>query len=163
MSIMTFDTGNTIMTKRFTVLSIEDNKADFTFLKKALNKIPDIELNLINIDNGQNALDFLYKKGEYISAPTPNIIILDINLPSINGKEILRDLKKHKLYKTIPIIIFTTSSDQEDIKEMYNLHANSYITKTFNIKELYEKIGIMGKYWFKTNKLPDNNNFCSEQ
>ncbi len=146
--------------KKFTILSIEDNKPDFILLEKALNKIQDISLDIINIDNGKNALDFLYKKGEYQSAPTPNIIILDINLPVINGKEILKTIKNDDCYKVIPVIVFSTSDYYSDIEEAYRLYANSYITKTFDIHELYKKITDIGEYWLKSNELPDTNNFC---
>lgn len=148
------------MNKIFTVLSIEDNEADFELIKQALNKIPDLSLDIINITNGGDALNFLYKKDPFKSAPTPNIIILDINLPSVNGKEILKTIKADENYKTIPVIIFSTSDDYSDIEETYKLHANSYITKTFDIKELYEKVNMIGEYWLKYNELPDNNSFC---
>ncbi len=151
------------MDKRFTILSIEDNKADFTLLAKALNRIEGLSLDIINIDNGQNAVDFLFKKKEYKSAPTPNIIMLDINLPAINGKEILKLLKNDKCFRTIPVIIFSTSDYYSDIEEAYKLHANSYITKTFDIQDLYAKVKSIGEYWLKTNRLPDNNNFCFVQ
>ena len=148
------------MEKRFTVLSIEDNQADFDLLKKALEDIPDISLDIININNGQQAMDFLYKKKRFKSAPTPNIIILDINLPSIDGIEILKSIKANENYKSIPVIIFSTSDYYVDIEETYKLHANSYITKTFDINELYQKITMIGEYWLKTNELPCNKNFC---
>ena len=148
------------MEKRFTVLSIEDNQADFDLLKKALEDIPDISLDIININNGQQAMDFLYKKKRFKSAPTPNIIILDINLPSIDGIEILKSIKANENYKSIPVIIFSTSDYYVDIEETYKLHANSYITKTFDINELYQKITMIGEYWLKTNELPCKNNFC---
>jgi chemotaxis family two-component system response regulator Rcp1 len=148
------------MEKRFTVLSIEDNKPDFVLLKDALERIPDISLDIVNIDNGEDALNFLYKKEEFQSAPTPNIIILDINLPNIDGKEILKAIKNDNNYKSIPVIIFSTSDYYTDVEEMYKLHANSYITKTFDVKELYHKIKMIGEYWLKSNELPDKNNFC---
>jgi len=146
--------------KRFTVLSIEDNEADFVLLKKALETIPDLSLDIVNISNGNTAMDFLYKRDDFKSAPTPNIIILDINLPSVNGKEILKTIKTDENYKSIPVIIFSTSDYYVDIEETYQLHANSYITKTFDINELYKKITMIGEYWLKSNELPDNNNFC---
>jgi two-component system, chemotaxis family, response regulator Rcp1 len=148
------------MAKRFTILSIEDNEADFELLRQALSKIPNLSLDVINISNGSDALNFLYKKGNFESAPTPHIIILDINIPNINGKEILKIIKTDDAYKVIPVIIFTTSDFPPDIEETYKLHANSYITKTFDIQELYDKVGLIGKYWFKSNELPNNNNFC---
>lgn len=143
----------------FTVLSVEDNQPDFALLEKALNAIPDLSLNIINIANGQYALDFIYKKGNYSSAPTPDIIILDINLPLINGQEILKTLKNSEEYRTIPVIMFSTSDSEKDIMEAYHLYANSYITKTFDVKELFRKISSLGEYWLKTNKPPKTNNF----
>lgn len=148
------------MEKRFTVLSIEDNEPDFVLLKHALEKIPNLSLDIININNGKDALNFLHKKENFESAPTPNIIILDINLPNIDGKEILKAIKNDENYKSIPVIIFSTSDYYTDVEEMYKLHANSYITKTFDIKELFHKIHMIGEYWLKSNELPDKNNFC---
>jgi len=145
--------------KTFTVLSIEDNKPDFLLLEKALNSIENVSLNIINVINGKEALDFMYKKGEYKSAPVPDMIILDINLPLVDGKEVLKRLKKDEIYRIIPIIIFSTSSSYPDIEESYKLYANSYITKTFDVKELFKKITIMGEYWLKNNESPVLNNF----
>ena len=148
------------MNRKFTVLSIEDNEADFVLIKKALKRIPGLLLDVININNGEDALNFIYKKGEYSSAPNPHIILLDINLPNMDGKEILKILKNDKNHKKIPVIIFSTSDYYLDIEETYQLHANSYVTKTFDINRLYKKINEIGEYWLKSNRLPDNNNFC---
>ena len=151
------------MIQKFTVLSIEDNEADFVLIKKALKRIPGLLLDVININNGEDALNFIYRKGHYKSAPRPNIILLDINLPKLSGKEILKIVKADNNYKTIPIIIFSTSDYYLDIEETYELHANSYVTKTFDINNLYKKINIIGNYWLKSNILPDHNNFCYVQ
>ena len=80
--------------QEFTILSIEDNKPDFVLLEKALNNIEGISLDIINIPSGEKSLDFIYKKGEYQNAPTPDLIILDINLPLLDGQEVLKTLKK---------------------------------------------------------------------
>lgn len=149
------------MTKKiFTILSVEDNLPDFVLLKKALDAIQDLSFNIINISNGQAALDFIYKNGEYQAAPTPDLIILDINLPSISGQEILETLKKDDKYKVIPIVIFSTSDSPKDIIEAYRACANSYITKTANVKKLFKKIATLGEYWLDTNESLDFNNFC---
>jgi len=149
--------------KHFTIVSIEDNEPDFVLLQKAIKAVPDLSIDLINVRNGEDALNFLYKKGEFTSAPTPNIIILDINLPKINGHEILKSIKNNEKLKTIPVIIFSTSDSNKDIEESYSLYANSYITKTFNIQDLFKKIETMADYWFKTTELPPTTNFCSVQ
>jgi len=145
--------------QRFTVVSIEDNTPDFELLKQALSTVPDLSIDLINIQNGQSAIEFLHKIGEYKSAPTPDLIILDINLPKINGLDILRYIKKDNKLKIIPVIILSTSDNEKDIKESYALSANTYITKTFDLKELFEKIKMVAEYWFKTAELPPTSNF----
>jgi len=149
--------------KRFTVLSIEDNKPDFVLLEKALNKIEGLSLDIINIPSGEKSLDFIYKKGEYTEATTPDLIILDINLPLLDGQEILKILKEDKKYRIIPVIMFSTSDNEKDIKKSYGLYANSYITKTFDINELFRKIADMGEYWLKTSEIPNLNNICIVQ
>jgi two-component system, chemotaxis family, response regulator Rcp1 len=144
--------------KQFTILSIEDNQADFDLLEKAL-KNANASLQVINIQNGQEALDFVYKQSKHAKAPTPDIIILDINLPGINGEKLLEIFKKDEKCRVIPIIIFSTQNQEKEIKRMYELYANSYLTKTSDIKELFAKIASLEHYWFSTNELPSENNF----
>ncbi len=144
----------------FNILSIEDNEPDFTLLEEALNRIPDLDLSITNISNGQTALEYLLKKGEFEEAKTPDLIILDINLPKINGYEILKKIKNHKKYKVIPVIMFSTSSEEEDIQKSYEGYANSYIIKSFDTKNLFEKIATMGEYWLKTSTMTKADNIC---
>lgn len=146
--------------KQFTILSIEDNKADFQLLKQNLLSISEVDLTIMNIDNGDKAMDFIFKMNGYQSAKTPDLIILDINLPSIDGTEILKKIKEHKIYRIIPIIVFSTSDAEEDIIKSYNLYANSYITKSFEIGDIFKKIAVMGEYWLKTAILPKIENIC---
>ena len=146
------------MKKSFNILAVEDNKADFILLKKALMEIEGIELDIINVNSGEDAFLFLGKKEPFNKAFTPNIIILDLNLPGISGHEILEKIKIDPMLKLIPIVIYSTSDDKKDITKSYKLHANSYITKTFNIEELFDKISNIGEYWFKTSQLPDTDN-----
>jgi two-component system, chemotaxis family, response regulator Rcp1 len=146
--------------QQFTVISIEDNLPDFELLKQALNAVNDLSINLINIQNGQTALNYLLKKKGYENAPTPDLIILDINLPQIGGLEILNTIKKDENLKSIPVIVFSTSDAMRDIRKSYILNANTYITKTFDIKELFDKVKIVADYWFKTAELPYSCDFC---
>jgi len=146
--------------KVFEILSVEDNEPDFDLLQNALSKIQDVSLNITHISNGQCALDYVYKKGEYEKCKTPDLIILDINLPKINGYEILKKIKNSKRYKRIPVIMFSTSTLEEDISKSYEAHANSYIIKSFDVKTLFEKVATMGEYWLKTSEMPQKGNIC---
>lgn len=142
------------MKNKTIILTVEDNEPDSQLLKKALESIENNQLEIINLINGQDALDFVYKIGNFTDSPTPAIIILDLDLPQVDGYEVLENLKNHQIHKVIPIIIFSTSEDSYDIKTCYQMHANSYVIKSFDIKELFEKIANLGEYWLKTTKLP---------
>lgn len=143
--------------KTFNILSIEDNEPDFMLLKEALLKISNITINITNINNGQKALDYIFKKKEYKNSITPQLIILDINLPKVNGHEILKKIKKSKKYKSIPVIIFSGLESEENIQKSYEEYANSYITKNYDIEPLLKKIITMGEYWLKTSEIPKIN------
>jgi len=147
------------MTKKtFEILSIEDNEPDFSLLEKALTEIPDISINLTNISNGQSALDYIFKRNIYKNSKTPHLIILDINLPKMNGHEILRKIKRSKKYKIIPVIMFSSSMIEDDIRKSYEEYANSYIAKSFDVKSLFEKIKKIGEYWLTTSEIIEINN-----
>lgn len=142
--------------KHFNILSVEDNEADFLLLKKAFEKIKDKDLSIVNIDNGKDALKYIYKEGPYKTATTPDLIILDLNLPTVSGFEILKKIKKDECFCVIPIIIYTTSDNECDIWASYGLLANSYVTKTFDLDEMYKKISIIGEYWLTYSELPNH-------
>jgi len=146
------------MPKTFTILSIEDNRPDFELLKKGLLRVQDLSLNIINVSNGEDALRYLYKKPPFQEAILPTLILLDINLPTVSGEEILEVIKTNRNLKKIPVIIISTSDAERDINECYKKHANSYITKTFDINELFSKIEAMVNYWLKTSELPPERN-----
>jgi len=142
--------------KTYNILVIEDNEADFTLLNKALRKIQGVKLDITNVTNGQDGIDYVYKQGKFAQAATPDLIILDLNLPIKNGFEVLNTVKKDSILKTIPIVICTTSDAQKDILACYDLYANSYITKGFDLKDIFQKIGNLGEFWFKTAQMPAN-------
>jgi len=148
------------MSDKFDILSVEDNEPDFNMLKMALNRIPDLELNIVNIKNGKDALDYIFKKNGYKEVKTPDLIVLDINLPKLSGLEIVKKIKTNKKYKVIPVIMFSTSDTEEDINESYLAHANSYIVKTQGAVGLFEKIATMGEYWLKSTKMAKADNIC---
>ena len=144
----------------FKILVIEDNEPDFVLLEKALEMIEDINIEVFNAKNGQEGLDFVFKEGNFTKAPTPDIIILDLNLPVMSGFEVLKNLKSDPLHKLIPIVVYSTSDEKGDICSSYSLYANSYITKTFDLMELFDRIKHFGSYWLETVKLPDSDQYC---
>lgn len=144
----------------FKILIIEDSEPDYFVLQKALELIEGIELEEVRVKNGQEGINYIFKKEQYAGVSTPDIIILDLNLPVKNGFEVLKCIKNDDIYKVIPVIIYSTSDETGDICASYSLYANSYLTKTSDIKELFEKIKCFGKYWSKTVKLPDDDQYC---
>lgn len=142
---------------KFYILSVEDNEPDFVVLKKALeDNCSDLILEFMHIKDGATAIDFLFKRGEYEKAKTPDIVILDLNLVDMNGLDVLSAIKESNEIKHIPVIMFTTSESETDINRAYQLYANSYITKTFTPEDMFKKIGIIGDYWLKTTEIPES-------
>lgn len=144
------------MNKIFNILSVEDNLADFYLLEKALRKIEGIQIEIFHVVNGQHAIDYINKNGNFKEAKDIDLIILDLNLPVLNGLEVLKKLKSDECNKLIPTIIYTTSEENVDVITCYSYHANSYVTKSFEIKDVFEKVKNLGEYWLKTSKLTDN-------
>lgn len=150
------------MSKTFKILVIEDNEPDLWLLKEALKLVEDkdLKLDVSCVTNGQDGIDYVLKNGDYSDVTTPDLIFLDLNLPVKNGFEVLKCLKTDALYKMIPIIIYSTSDESGDICASYSLYANSYLTKTFSIIELFDKIKCFSNYWVNTVELPDSSSYC---
>lgn len=144
----------------FKILVVEDSEPDFILLKKALDTVNDVEIEITHVINGQDCLDYVFKEERYSDVDTPDIIILDLNLPIKNGFEVLKCIKSDALYRLIPIIIYSTSDEAGDICASYSLYANSYLTKTFDITELFEKIKCFSTYWGKSVELPSDDQYC---
>lgn len=135
------------------ILLVEDNPGDIRLTKEALKESKMIN-NLHVVEDGEQALAFLYKKGNYASAPHPDLILLDLNLPKTNGKEVLAKIKDHPDLKRIPVVILTTSKAEEDILKTYNLHANCYINKPVDFDQFISVVRKIGDFWFTFIKLP---------
>jgi CheY-like chemotaxis protein len=139
--------------KRVEILLVDDNPGDVRLTVEALkeNKMPN-KLNVVN--DGAEALTFLYKKGKFTDAPRPDLILLDLNLPKKNGLEILEEIKKDTALKRIPVVIFTASSAERDIIKSYNYHANCYITKPVHLEQFIEVVKSIENFWLTVVKLP---------
>lgn len=135
------------------ILLVEDNPGDARLCKEALKESK--VLNNLNIaKDGQEALDFVFKSGEFKSAPTPDLIILDLNLPKVHGKDVLKKIKEDEITKKIPVVILTSSKAEEDIIRTYELHANSYITKPLDFDQFIEIVKELNQFWLGIVKLP---------
>ena len=137
------------------VLLIEDNIVDVRLLEEAFQE-EQLNVNLQSVLDGEEALDFLLKKNKHSKATTPDLIILDLNLPKLNGHEILKRIKDDPNLKTIPVIILTSSQSEEDIINSYKLQANSYIKKPFDLDGFRAVVRSIDQFWFTIAKLPKN-------
>lgn len=136
------------------ILLVEDNAADIRLTKEVLQK-GGIVGNVDIVRDGVEAIDFLKKKGKYSSANTPNLILLDLNLPKRNGFEVLEEIKQDEELKRIPVVILTISDSNEDLIKAYNLHANCYVIKPLEMKEFYRIINSIMIFWFRIVKYLD--------
>ncbi len=140
--------------KSVDILLVEDNEGDAELAREALTASM-MNNNLFWVDNGEKAVDFVNKKGEYTEMPRPDLIILDLNLPRMDGREVLKYLKNHEDFKSIPIVILTTSSDEIDVLKSYKLHANCYITKPLDLDRFIDVVESIKGFWLSIVKLPN--------
>jgi chemotaxis family two-component system response regulator Rcp1 len=135
------------------ILLVEDNPADVFLTKEALAESK-IAHHLHDVGDGKHAMSFLRKQDKYASVPRPDLILLDLNLPVKDGREVLAELKADEDLKLIPIIVLTTSALEKDISTAYNLNANCYVVKPMDFNEFCTVIKSIENFWFKTAKLP---------
>jgi chemotaxis family two-component system response regulator Rcp1 len=135
------------------ILIIEDNKGDARLIKEVFyeNKIFN---SLHFVSDGIEALDFLYGRGKYNGVVMPDLIILDLNLPKKDGREVLAEIKSDERLKHIPVVIMTISQADEDILKSYNLHANCYVTKPIDLGQFTKVIRSIESFWFSIVQLP---------
>lgn len=138
------------------ILIIEDNPGDARLIKEVL-KEGKILNSLHIVKDGVQAVNFLHKKNGYSNVPTPDLIILDLNLPKKDGREVLSEIKADNTLKKIPVVIMTISQAEEDILRSYNLHANCYITKPLDFNQFIKVIKSIEDFWFSIVKLPPKN------
>ena len=135
------------------ILLVEDNPDHVELILKALQNN-----NILNevrvVTNGQEALGFLYQRGEYADALPPGLILLDIKLPRVDGIEVLRRIKADPKLKSIPVVMLTTSTNEEEIVESYNCGANSFIVKPVDFEQFARVIKELKLYWLIINSLP---------
>jgi CheY-like chemotaxis protein len=138
---------------RYPILLVEDNPDDILITKRAWSKGL-IKNNLYIVNNGEEALEFLYKQGEYSNAPTPGLMLLDLKMPRVDGFEVLKTVKQDAKLKRLPIIVLTTSNRDKDIQRAFNLGCNSYILKPVDYEKFLEAIETIQKYWMTICEIP---------
>jgi two-component system response regulator len=135
------------------VLLVEDNPGDVVLTREALrdNKL---EINLSVVADGEEALHFLTRQGRFSAAPRPDLILLDLNLPRKDGREVLAAIKADKALRTIPVVILTSSEAEEDVLKAYHLCANCYVQKPLDLDQFTKVVHNIENFWFTVVKLP---------
>ena len=139
--------------KTIDILLVEDNEGDARLAKEAMRDSK-IRNTLHHVGDGEEAMEFLYQKGKHADAPRPDLILLDLNLPRKDGRAVLEEVKTDENLKRIPVVILTTSSDEQDILRSYNLHANCYITKPIDLTQFLKVVQSIEDFWLTIVKLP---------
>jgi chemotaxis family two-component system response regulator Rcp1 len=137
------------------VLLVEDNPGDVRLTREAL-KEGKVHNNLSVVPDGVEALAFLRREGRYADAPRPDVILLDLNLPRKDGREVLEDVKADPSLRAIPVVILTSSEAERDIARAYALHANCYITKPVDLDQFITVVKSIEDFWFTIVKLPQD-------
>ncbi|MFC2084206.1 response regulator [Bacteroidota bacterium] len=137
------------------ILLVEDNPGDARLAKEALLDSK-FKNNLYIVHDGVEAMEFLKKEGEFKEKPLPDLILLDLNLPRKDGREVLAEIKADVSFKRIPVVILTTSKAEEDILKSYDLHANCYITKPLDLDQFVKVVRSIESFWLQIVKLPTN-------
>lgn len=135
------------------ILLVEDNEGDIELTREAFDEAK-FRNNLHVVEDGDEALDYLFKQNNYVDAVTPDIILLDLNLPGTDGREVLEKIKADKFLKRIPVIVLTSSKADKDIVESYDLHANCYIVKPVNAIKFMDVVKHVENFWVDVVCLP---------
>ena len=137
----------------FEILLVEDSPGDVRLTREAL-KDAKMHINLHVASDGIEAMDFLNREGDYADVPRPDLILLDLNLPRKDGRQVLEEIKVNPALMTIPIVILTTSASEEDVLRSYRLHANCYISKPVDLDGFLKVIKSIDNFWLSIVKLP---------
>ena len=148
------------MGREKTILMVDDDLDDYYLVKEAL-----LENGMLNdlrlVSDGMELMDYLFHRGKFTdseSSPLPSLILLDLNMPGKDGREALRELKTYPMLRSIPVVVFTTSSDIDDITACYEMGASSFISKPNTFDSLIDTMRTLGKYWLNVAELPAHAN-----
>ncbi len=135
------------------ILLAEDNEDDVVLMRHGF-KLAKLAVDLHHVENGQECMNFLRKTGRYANAPTPDILLLDLNMPIMSGREVLAEMVADQKLNHIPVVILTTSAEDQDILSMYKLRCSSYIVKPVDFDQFLRVIRGIGDYWLTIVVLP---------
>ena len=134
-------------------LLVEDNPGDVRLTREALRESK-VKNNLHVVSNGVDAIAFLRRQGPYADAPRPDIILLDLNLPKMDGREVLAEIKADPVLRRIPVVVITSSEAEQDILRSYDLHVNCYVTKPVDLEQFMKVVQSVETFWLTIVKLP---------
>jgi len=135
------------------ILLVDDSKVDVMLTRKAFER-EKLVVNLHHVENGVECLAFLRKQAKYLDVPTPDLILLDINMPVMDGHEVLTELLKDENLRHLPVVILTSSEDERDILAMYRLRCNAYLSKPVDANKFQEVIKLINAFWLTVVVLP---------
>jgi chemotaxis family two-component system response regulator Rcp1 len=137
--------------RRMHILLVEDNPGDADLVIDAIREFPcDVSL----VSDGVEALEFLHREGRHAAAQEPDLVLLDLNLPKLGGREVLARVKEDPALKHIPFVILSSSHAERDLRETYRLHANCFVTKPVDLHEFLASVGAVAQFWLGVVKLP---------
>jgi len=142
-----------IIGKPVEILLVEDNKGDVGLIEEVFEEAK-IRNNIHVAEDGEEAILFLHGEGKFSGSPRPDIILLDLNLPKKDGREVLKEIKEDNNLKNIPVVILTTSNAEKDILRAYDLHVNAYITKPLDFDQFIKVVGSIENFWLEIVNLP---------
>lgn len=135
------------------ILLVEDNEYDLILTREGFRRAK-LQVNLHHVDNGEECMAFLRKEGRHAQAPTPDLILLDLNMPVMDGREVLAELVADDRLRHLPVVILTTSADERDILDMYRLRCSGYIVKPVDFEQFQRVVHELANFWFTVVVLP---------
>ena len=135
------------------ILLVEDEENEVELTKEGFARA-NLTVNLRHVDNGEKCLAYLRKQAPYADAPTPDLILLDLNMPRMDGRQVMAEIVRDEALRHLPVVVLTTSSAEADILEMYKLRCNSYIIKPVGFDDFVQAITLLGSYWLTLTKPP---------
>jgi two-component system, chemotaxis family, response regulator Rcp1 len=144
-----------MMVRPIELLLVEDSEPDVRLTQEALNEAK-VHNRLSVVEDGVEAMEFLRRQGRHANAPRPDLILLDLNLPRKDGRQVLKEVKADDSLKRIPVVILTTSKSEEDVLRAYDLHANCYIAKPVDFNRFMEVVKSVEEFWLTVVRLPED-------